>query len=109
MKWIKFSKQKPEPHRQYLGKTPNGYTSFKYDGRDSCYDDNALMRDVIWWCEIEPPPVEIKPCPFCGQAEPKLSEDESYVKCPTCHADGPILSSVESHAQAIAAWNRRAG
>ena len=54
----------------------------------------------------------LKPCPFCGSATaPRIGPySVSYVRCLTtiggCGAHGP--ERIESHAEAIAAWNNRA-
>jgi len=47
--------------------------------------------------------IETKPCPFCGAEHQGRSESSGYfVYCPTCHARGPVMSSMTA---AAAAWN----
>ncbi len=51
---------------------------------------------------------ELKPCPFCG-GEALIDGDllgASWVICRECGASG---AQEDSDAEAIAAWNRRAG
>ena len=54
---------------------------------------------------------ELKPCPFCGgKAESRISSSgrKYFGAClsPKCWIDGPLA---DTEADAIAAWNRRAG
>lgn len=61
---------------------------------------------------------ELKPCPYCGDAEPGVyealhSDDKVYrylVECATCGASVyglPCTSDVRAVESAIEAWNRR--
>ena len=55
---------------------------------------------------------KLKPCPFCGDAEPTLKETANArdtgpvcIHCDACGADGPQCDYTED---AVANWNRRA-
>lgn len=63
---------------------------------------------------------ELKPCPFCGDAEPNVydalhSDDKVYqylVECATCSASVyglPCISDSLAAESAVESWNRRAG
>ena len=59
---------------------------------------------------------ELKPCPFCGArtaytAPPAMGKGRWVVQCDDCRAEGPTSSnnSDAGEAEAIAAWNTRAG
>ena len=50
---------------------------------------------------------KLKPCPFCGMdAGEVFNMGDFYVSCCECEAQGPCR---ETKAEAIDAWNRRAG
>mgnify|MGYP003362451693 CR=1 FL=1 len=50
---------------------------------------------------------KLKSCPFCGDDEPLMRGDDwSYVECDECDASGP---ECKTEAEAITAWNTRAG
>ena len=57
---------------------------------------------------------ELLPCPFCNSDMPRVHTRTAktsrgvhcFVRCPTCHTEGP--RSTLDEAEAIAAWNRRA-
>lgn len=59
--------------------------------------------------------VSIKPCPFCGNANPSIDEvdiDVHAVCCDSCKMTGPIGGPnirAQSPETAIALWNRRPG
>lgn len=51
--------------------------------------------------------VELKPCPFCGEAGTEINISKSYfIKCNNCGVGTAIFSTPD---YAIAAWNRRNG
>lgn len=49
---------------------------------------------------------DLKPCPFCGTANPSLyaTEYAHQVWCECCDAEGPPANEREA---AISSWNRR--
>ncbi|WP_406238144.1 Lar family restriction alleviation protein [Acetobacter orientalis] len=52
---------------------------------------------------------ELKSCPFCGSSNlhtPHPKHTSAWVTCNVCNAEGPIK---HTRAEAIAAWNTRAG
>lgn len=59
--------------------------------------------------------IHIKPCPFCGNANPTMEEVDMGVWalcCDKCNATGPISSfngAGQTGSMAIEAWNRRPG
>lgn len=50
----------------------------------------------------------LEPCPFCGNDEPEAVEQENshYIVCYECGLEAPLHPSL---AEAVEAWNRRAG
>jgi hypothetical protein len=63
---------------------------------------------------MTPPKVELKPCPFCGDA-PRFIDDTGYGDCQVFCANeyngcpAPCSQSMATEPEkAIAAWNRRA-
>ena len=53
--------------------------------------------------------VPLKPCPFCGGEADRsqlVGDMPCFVGCLPCNLEGPFR---ETNAEAIAAWNRRAG
>lgn len=57
---------------------------------------------------------ELEPCPFCGDQDAEVAESsvptiaggkKQAVYCTGCFCEGP---TADTHAEAIAAWNRRA-
>jgi hypothetical protein len=65
--------------------------------------------------------IELKPCPFCGSRNVKISEDDTdharWVFCTECQCDGPCIdykiakecSKVESLRIVVDGWNLRSG
>jgi len=59
----------------------------------------------------------LKPCPFCGNAQPEISEDDNgfarWVFCPECEADGPPIdyrwhgTKDEARNIVVGQWNNR--
>lgn len=53
---------------------------------------------------------ELKPCPFCGSGDVAFwrihehGEQEGFISCKTCWADGPIEDSCTKAAES---WNKR--
>ena len=68
---------------------------------------------VRYHVTLEPIEPELKPCPFCGSTQPKVSNDADlhdhvpswYVLCSHCGCKGPEHLTLDD---AIEAWNRRA-
>lgn len=60
-------------------------------------------------------PTEMKPCPFCGHADPHLATDDLsiFVECPKCGATGPEAhvglntDGTDTEAAALLFWNGR--
>ena len=58
---------------------------------------------------------ELKPCPFCGSKDLKISAQEAqeggnvlFVHCKHCDACGPAFeATLEGGEEAINAWNKR--
>lgn len=58
---------------------------------------------------------ELKPCPFCGNAKPRLMSEfygKTYITCDSCGAFGRIVSCVfgkeEAEEVVCRHWNKRA-
>lgn len=52
--------------------------------------------------------LELKPCPFCGGEAFMVYDNDIWVSCEGCRADGPYFDNDEAgEIQAVEAWNRR--
>ena len=58
---------------------------------------------------------ELRPCPFCGGRKAYLdrmesgSDEDSFIHCPECGADGPYYGGTDSTLphEAVELWNHR--
>lgn len=54
----------------------------------------------------------VKPCPFCGDADPQIDEIDMGIwalVCEGCKTIGPHEDGHQTAEQAIERWNRRGG
>ena len=79
------------------------------DTGTSHYYNHHLLQTVAWYLigRDKPKEDELLPCPFCGGSAVVSSlYGDWYVECDLCDAGG---SGEDTKAEAIAAWNTRAG
>ena len=88
----------------------------KADAYKSALSIDGPEKALVEWllAEVYAEPETLAPCPFCGGA-PILNEKQTFIACdnPDCVInpclDWEIEPKTNTKAEAIAAWNRRAG
>ncbi len=88
-----------------IWKSPSGKLFRGPHGAWKAMRSSEVFRRILWEALA---PTDLKPCPFCGNAEPILDcltdDDEYFVHCPSCD-----IQQIANHTRddAISEWNRR--